>query len=81
MKTIRGYGTREAARQLGLSPRTLEGYRTRRLMAAGRVGPPWIRQPNGRALYPAEGLAVWTETGRAQAHALMAMQRAALRGD
>lgn len=51
--------TKDAARRLGLSPRTLEAMRFK-----GK-GPAFIRLPNGRARYSDEDLQAWARGERA----------------
>lgn len=48
-------GTREAASLLGVSPRTLEGWRSR------GGGPPFRKYPGGRAAYVVRELLAWRD--------------------
>lgn len=64
---IRGYGTAEAARRLGIPRRTLEGWRCKDHQRHGIHGPAWIVLPGSghpqfhRVLYPAAALESWRQ--------------------
>lgn len=60
---IECFDSAEAARRIGISRRTLEGWRCRAHQVKGIHGPPWLVLPGSgqfnRVVYPARQLLEW----------------------